>query len=170
MKKLALVAALAVLPACTVFHPERRQLLSYNWDALSRTVSGKPESPKDKNDWDRTATPVINWVFVAPFQALMLPFSFLGDALVVNPINGFEKAEIQTYNRRFSNDDIFGSTHSGVANYQLAPLLLPPLLTDLIAVPEFLARWIWNSTYWTDPVDQDSWNRYWNDHHESSTQ
>jgi len=170
MKRLVLVTALAVLPACTVFHPERRQLITWNWENLTNTVSVSPGEGKDKDAADNVVNPLINWILVAPFQAIMLPFSFLGDALIVNPINGWEKAEIQTYNRRFSRDDEFGTSQSAVNNYQYMPGLLPPILTDLIAVPEFLGHWIWNSTYWTPPVDKDSWNRYWNDHHEQSTQ
>jgi hypothetical protein len=170
MKRLALVTALAVLPACTVFHPERRQLTEWNLDLIKRTVASTPVGPSDKNDLDAAANPVIDYVLVLPFQAIMLPFSVLGDMLVVNPINGFEKAELQTYNRRFGRDDEFGTSQAGLNNEQLAPGLLPPILTDLIAVPEFLGHWLWNSTYWTDPVNKDSWNRYWNDHHEQSTQ
>ena len=39
MKRFVLVTALAVLPACTVFHPERRQLITWNWENLTNTVS-----------------------------------------------------------------------------------------------------------------------------------
>jgi len=170
MKRLALVTALAVLPACTVFHEDRRQLITWNWENLKTTVSVSPGTGNDKNAADNVVNPLINWVLVAPFQCIMLPFSFLGDALVINPINGWEKAEIQTYNRRFGRDDQFGTSQSAVNNYQYMPGILPPILTELIAVPEFLGHWIWNSTFWTDPVDKDSWNRYWNDHHEQSTQ
>lgn len=170
MKRLALVTALAVLPACTVFHEDRRQLTTWNLELIRDTVRAQPAGPRDKNDMDSAANPLINWILVAPFQVVMLPFSIAGDALVVNPINGFEKAELQVYNRRFSHDDELGTSQAGLNNEQLAPGLLPPLLCDLIAVPEFLGHWIWNSTYWTAPVSKDSWNRYWNDHHESSTQ
>ncbi len=166
MKRLALVAALAVLPACTTIHEDRRQLTRWNWDFIVDTA--KP--PEGSSGLDKVANPVINWVFVEPVAIVLLPISWLGDTLIVNPINGFEKAEIQTYNRRFGKDDEMGVSESGLRNVQYAPGLTPPIVSNVLYLPEFAMHWLWNSTYWTDPVNKDAWNQYWNDHHEQSSQ
>ncbi len=166
MKRLALVAALAALPACTTFHEDRRVLTEWNLDLIRDTAHPRPKKPCDARDFDGAANPIINYVFVEPIACLMLPVSWLGDTLIVNPINGFEKAELQTYNRRFSHDDEMGVSESGERNAQWVPGMTPWVVGDLLAAPEFLAHWIWNSTYPTAPVDKESWNMYWNEHHE----
>jgi hypothetical protein len=170
MKRLALVAALAVLPACTTVHPDRRTLTEWNLDLLRNTTRVRPSAPCDRADWDAAGNPLINWILVAPIEAVMLPGSWLVDTLVVNPINGWEKAELQSYNRRFGRDDELGVSESGLQNAQLAPGVAPWIVGDVLAAPEFLGHWLWNSIYWTDPVNKESWNQYWNDHHERSTQ
>ncbi len=171
MKRLALLAALAVLPACTTIHEDRRALTSWSWDYVVETARGTPKSPCDAGDLDGVVNPVINWVLVEPFAVLiMLPCSWVVDTVIVNPIDGWKKAELQVYNRRFGADDQRGSTESGVRNLQYAPAVLPWFVGDIIALPEFLGHWIWNSTYWTDPVNTESWNKYWSEHNEQSTQ
>lgn len=165
MKRLALVAALAVLPACTTIHEDRRTLTMWNLEFIKDTAVA-PREGNSGSGLDKIANPVINWVFVEPIACLMLPISWLGDTLIVNPINGFEKAEVQTYNRRFSTDDERGVSESALQNAQWAPGLTPPIVGNLLYLPEFCMHWLWNSTYWTAPVDKDSWNQYWNDHHE----
>lgn len=162
MKRLAFVAALAVLPACTTIHEDRRALTNWNLDFIVDTA----KAPTDGDGLDKVANPVINWVFVEPIACVLLPISWLGDTLIVNPINGFEKAEIQTYNRRFGKDDEMGVSESALRNAQYAPGLTPPIVGNILYLPEFAMHWLWNSTYWTDPVDVDSWNQYWNEHHE----
>ncbi len=170
MKRLALLAALAVLPACTTFHEDRRTLTDWNLNWIRETAGVKPKAPCDARDWDGAANPVINWVLVEPIACVMLPISWLGDTLIVNPINGWEKAELQVYNRRFGGDDSRGVSESGDRNAQWAPGVTPWIVGDVLAVPEFLGHWIWNSTYPTDPVNKESWNKYWNEHNEKSTQ
>ena len=170
MKRLALVAALAILPACTTIHEDRRVLTEWNLDLIRDTAHERPKQACDAHDWDGISNPIIKWVLVEPFAVVMLPISWLGDTLILNPINGFEKAELQSYNRRFGDDQDRGAAESANKNFQLAPGLPPPPIAQLLAIPEFLGHWIWNSTYWTDPVNKESWNRYWNEHHEESTQ
>jgi hypothetical protein len=171
MKRLALVAALAVLPAaCTTVHQDRRVLTDWNLDLIKDTGRERPKAACDYKDWDGVSNPIIKWVLVEPFACAMLPISWLGDTLVLNPINGFQKAELQVYNRRFGEDEERGVGEAADQNYQLAPLAPPPMVSDAFAVPEFLGHWIWNSTYWTAPVNKDSWNKYWNEHHEASSQ
>ena len=41
-----------------------------------------------------------------------------GDTLILNPINGWEKAELQVYNRRFGTDDSRGVSESAARNAQ----------------------------------------------------
>ena len=165
MKRLALVAALAVLPACTTIHEDRRALTRWNWEFIKDTAVAHREGG-GSSGLDKIANPVINWVFVEPVAIVLLPISWLGDTLIVNPIEGFAKAEVQTYNRRFGHDDEIGVSESGVQNAQYAPGITPPIVGNILYLPEFAMHWLWNSTYWTAPVDKDSWNQYWNDHHE----
>ena len=169
MKRLALVAALAVLPACTTIHEDRRALTSWSWEFIKDTAVAHREGG-GSSGLDKVANPVINWVFVEPVAIVLLPISWLGDTLIVNPINGFEKAEIQSYNRRFGLDDERGTSESSLQNAQWVPGITPPIVGNILYLPEFLMHWLWNSTYWTAPVDKDSWNQYWNDHHEQSSQ
>lgn len=170
MKRLALVAALAILPACTTFHEDRRTLTNWNLELIRGNAREKPKAACDRNDWDGTANPLITWVLVEPLAVAMLPVSWLGDTLVLNPINGWQKAELQTYNRRFGDDANRGVGEAADKNYQLAPGVVPAPVSDALALPEFAGHWLWNSVYWTAPVNKDSWNKYWNEHHEQSSQ
>jgi len=173
MKRLALVAALAglaVLPACTTFHKDRRSLTQWNLELIKDTA--KPSPAKSPESWhaDGVAHPVINYVFVEPIAAVMLPVSWLGDTLIVNPVNGFKKAQLQHHERRFGCDDQRGVVESQVKDYGTVVPWVPPWpVSDVLAAPEFLARWAWNSTYPTDPVNQDSYNAYWDEHNEQFT-
>lgn len=169
MKRLALVAALAILPACTTLHDDRRTLTDWNLELIRDTAHPGPTAPCDREDWDRVGNPLINWILVEPFAAVMLPVSWVVDTVVLNPIDGWQKAEIQTYNRRFGRDDERGTAESAIKNHQLAPMLPPPIIASAMAMPEFLGHWLWNSIYPTDPVNKDSWNAYWNEHHEQSS-
>src|SRR5436853_118022 len=135
MKRLALVAALAFLPACTTFHEDRRTLTDWNLDLIRQTGRVKPKAPCDPRDWDGFGNPLINWVLVEPVACVMLPISWLGDTLIVNPINGWQKAELQVYNRRFGADDTRGVSEAGVRNEQLAPGVAPWIVGDLLAAP-----------------------------------
>ena len=159
MKRLALLAALVILPACTSFHPDRRTMCEWNWKLLKDTTSAQPTAPCDAQDVDRLGNPMINWVIAIP-EFFFLPVSWGVDTFILNPIDGFKKAELQTYNRHYGADDQRGTSESQTREIIDAPMW--PF--------EFTAHWLWNSVYWTDPVNKDSWNKYWNDHNEHSTQ
>ena len=169
MKRLALVAALGILTACTTIHQDRRTLTNWNLDMIRETVHTRPKAACNASDWDGLTNPLINFI-PATFGCLMLPVSIVTDTLIVNPINGWEKAELQVYNRRFGHEETEGTSESGIRNAQVVPGVLPWIVGDALAVPEFAAHWLWNSTYPTDPVNKESWNTYWNEHHERSTQ
>jgi hypothetical protein len=170
MKRLALLATLAVLPACTTIHEDRRVLTNWNWDLITDTARSTPKGACDASDLDGIVNPLINWVLVEPIACVMLPGSWLIDTLILNPIDGWKKAELQVYERRFGTDDQRGVSESALRNAQVAPALTPWFVGDILALPEFLGHWIWNSTYWTDPVNKESWNKFWNEHNEKSTQ
>jgi len=172
MKRLALLAALAVLPACTTIHEDRRTLTRWNWELITDTArgAGTPSTGCGVGDADGVANPLINWILVEPFACIMLPGSWLVDTLIINPIDGWKKAELQVYNRRFGTDDFRGGRESALQSWQVAPAVTPWIVGNIIALPEFFGHWIWNSTYWTDPVNNDSWNKYWSEHNEQSTQ
>ena len=157
-------------PACTTIHEDRRVLTNWNLELIKDVAGSKPQTGCDSTDWDGFGNPIINWVLVEPICCAMLPVSWVVDTVVVNPINGFQKAELQTYNRRFGHDDEMGTSESGIKNFQFAPGVPPEPVPCLIGMPEFLGRWLWNSTFWTAPVNKDSWNAYWNEHHEQSSQ
>ena len=166
MKRLALLAALVILPACTAFHPERRTVTEWNWKLMRDTTGGKDwlggpnaKAPCDLQDVDGVGNPIINWIIAIPELAL-LPVSVAVDTVILNPIDGFKKAELQTYNRHYGADDTRGTAESQTREIIDAPMW--PF--------EFVAHWAWNSIYWTDPVNKDDWNKYWNDHNERSTQ
>ena len=170
MKRLALVAALALLPACTTVHQDRRALTNWNLELIRDVGRTTPRQACDANDWDGFGNPLINWILVEPIALAMLPVSWAIDTAIVNPINGFEKAELQSYNRRFGADAEMGTSESGLQNAQIAPAAAPWVVGDVLAAPEFVGHWLWNSLYWTAPVNKDSWNQYWNEHHEQSSQ
>jgi len=163
MKRLALLAALVILPACTTFHPDRRTATEWNWTLVKDTVKSKPKAPCDAQDADGLVNPVINWVIAIP-EVLMLPGSWAVDTFILNPIDGFKKAQLQTYNRRYGDEDERGGAEAGLRNGWTT---YPSMAEE---VPEVALHWIWNSIYWTDPVNKDQWNQFWNDHNERSTQ
>ena len=170
MKRNALVAltALALLPACTAIHPERRTLTQWNWE-LVVDHNAKVPGPKDANDLGSTMTPIIDWVLVQPIQVAFLPVSWVGDTFILNPIDGWKKAELDTHRDREGRYSGLETSEAGLKNYQYAPLLPPPIVSDLLDAPRFLARWLWNSTYWgADPVDDEAWETYWQRHFEQS--
>ena len=171
MKRFALVAALAILPACTAFHPDRRTATNWSLELIRDTGRTAPKQPCDRHDWDGMVNPIINYGLLEPVECFVIfPGSVLLDTLVLNPINGWQKAELQVYNRRFGGDDSRGASESGLREGQVAPGVAPWAAGDLVAAPEFVAHWLWNSLYWTDPVNKESWNSYWNQHHEASSQ
>ena len=170
MKRYALVAltAMALLPACTAIHPERRTLTDWNWELVT-DHNHKVEAPKDANSWTDTGYPIIDWVLVQPIQVLMLPLSWAGDTFILNPINAWKKAELDTHRDREGRYMDAPTSEAGLKNYQYAPMLPPPIVSDLLDAPRFLARWLWNSTYWgADPVDTESYDEYWNAHYEKT--
>lgn len=171
MKRYALVAltALAMLPACTAIHPERRTLTNWNWQLVT-DHNEKVDAPKNANGWTDTAYPIFDWVLVQPIQICMLPISWAGDTFILNPINAWKKAELQNHNDREGRYVGLGTSEDGVKNYQYAPLVPPPIVSDALDVPRFLARFLWNATYWgADPVNDEQYEEYWQHHHETSS-
>ena len=170
MKRYALVAltALAMLPACTAIHPQRRTLTDWNWELVVDHNHEVP-SPDNEGDLTRTATPIIDWVLVQPFQVALLPISWAADTFILNPINGWKKAELDNHMDREGRYAGLETSEQGLKNYQYGPWLPPPIISDLLDAPRFLARWLWNSTYWNaDPVNDEAWEDYWQRHYEVS--
>lgn len=191
MRKLALVAALAAfaaLPACTTFNPQRRTLTDWSVAQLKEpadpcgTMSYDPEPKAGEKDacggktifHGMTGRKVVNWVFVKPIELVMVPVSWLGDTLILNPIDGWKKAELDTYERRFCKAEAAGDewsdAHAAHHAYGVIPVATPWVVSDLLAAPEFAARWIWNSVSPADPVNTDAYNAYWREHNETTGQ
>jgi len=171
MKKFALVAltAMAMLPACTAIHPERRTLTDWNWEMVV-DHNHKVDAPKDSNSWTDSAYPVFDWVLVQPIQVALLPVSWVGDTFILNPIDAWKKAALDNHNDREGRYLGLSTSESGVKNYQYAPMIPPPFVSDALDYPRFLARFLWNATYWAaDPVDQSAYESYWQRHHEMSS-
>jgi hypothetical protein len=170
MKRFALfaLATMLALPACTTIHPERRTLTTWNWELLV-DHNHKLDAPKDENDLSRPGTALIDWVTVQPVAAVMMPVSWSIDTFFLNPIDGWKSATLSTYNDREVRYDLPDSQESAVKQYQYAPMLPPPIVSDLLDAPRFLLRWLWNSTYFNAPPhDQQAWNDYWNENNEQS--
>ena len=172
MKRFALaaIAALIVLPACTTIHPERRTLTDWNWDLVvdhNHSIS----SPDDEGDLTDTAWPLIDWVVVQPIQVAMLPVSWAGDTFILNPIDAWKSAELANHHDREVRYDVDDTSESSVKNYQYAPAVPPHIVSDVLDLPRFVLRWLWNSTYFNaEPHDQEAWNAYWNAHNEKTAQ
>lgn len=171
MKKSALVAltALALLPACTAIHPERRTLTEWNWE-LVVDHNHKVEGSDDANGWSDPAYAIFDWVLVQPIQVALLPVSWAGDTFILNPIDAWKKAELDNHNDREGRYLGLSTAEEGVKNYQYAPLLPPPIVSDALDAPRFVARFLWNATYWgADPVNQKEYEEYWQHHNEMSS-
>ncbi len=184
MKKIALVAAvlgLCALPACTTANPQRRTLTDWSLgnlrepaDPCGSMPSTKVSSKASKDNCgggnpDKAASGFIDAVFVKPVAFAMLPVAWVGDTLILNPINGWKKAEIQSYERRFCEAEKhqnWSDAHAAAEAGAGIPIAVPWIVTDLLAAPEFAARFVWNSVSATDPVCQDCYNAYWAKHNE----
>ncbi len=167
MKRLTLVAiaALIALPACTTIHPDRRTLTEWNWELLT-DGNQKVEAPKDVDSWSDTAYPVFDWLVVQPIALVMLPVSWAIDTVIVNPVNAFKKTQLDTHMDREGRYADLGTAEAAAKNYKPTPITPPWIVSDLLDLPRFAARWVWNSTYWSDPVDVDGYEEYWQTHYE----
>lgn len=179
MKKIALVAAvlgLCALPACTTANPQRRMLTDWSLANIKEPVDpcgSMPSSKETKDncggDQEKAAARFIDTVFVKPISFAMLPVAWAGDTLILNPINGWKKAEIQCQERRFceaGKHADWSDAHAAAESGAGIPIATPWIVTDILALPEFAARFVWNSVSSTDPVCQDCYNSYWNQHNE----
>jgi hypothetical protein len=167
---LAALAAVTLLSACTTLHEDRRTLTEWNWKVV--TDHAQPiTAPEGMKDWDGTIHPIIDWITVEPVAFALLPVSWLGDTLILNPIDGWKKAELaqhKSFESRYSE----GSTaQTANQNFQTLPPAMPPwIVADALTWPHFALNWVWNSTYPTDPHCETSWNKYWQQHNEVSSQ
>jgi hypothetical protein len=181
MKKLALavsLAALAGLPACTTFNPKRRTMTNWNLSMLREppdpcgTMSPETEmyTTKDcRSSADRAGRGIVDAVFVKPIAFLMMPISWVTDTLVLNPIDGYKKAELDSHERRFCHtgaEEGWSNAHAAHHAYGVVPVATPWVVSDALAAPEFVARWFWNSVTPTDPVDKAAYEEYWRQHNE----
>lgn len=180
---IAAVAALGALPSCTTFNPDRRQLTEWNLGLIKEhrdpcgTMSAEP-APTEKNSKcgaldNMNGSRVIDWVFVKPIAFVMLPISWLGDTLLLNPIDGYKKAELDTHERRFCQTEAhpeWSDAHAAHHAYGVIPVATPWVVSEALALPEFAARWVWNSVTPTAPVNQDDYNAYWRMHNETTGQ
>ena len=172
MKRLAVVVALAglwVLPGCTTIHPERRTLTNWNLELIKEAASPGPQPVDSIYDFDGVANPIANWLLVEPLAVVMFPASWVTGTLILNPINGWQKAELQVHERRFGRDDERGAAESALkSGYAMAPWAPPAPVGDALAFPEFVGHWLWNSIYPTGPVSKAGYNLYWDEHNEDT--
>lgn len=186
MKKLALVAAVAAcaaLPACTTFHSQRRTLTDWSLSQIREkrdpcgsmsadTQAAAGKIPCNAGNADGAARSFIDAAFVKPVAFALLPVSWLGDTLILNPINAYKKAELDSHERRYcapeAAGDNWSDAHAAHHAYGAVPVLTPWVVSDALAAPEFAARWIWSSVYPTDPVNQAAYEQYWREHNETT--
>ena len=179
---IAAVAALGALPSCTTFNPERRQLTEWNWSLVKENKDPCGTMPEPTNmgmgkkcgpSADVAGNTVIDAIFVKPIAFVMLPISWLGDTLLLNPIDGYKKAELENHERRFCQTEAhpeWSDAHAAQHAYGVIPVATPWIVSEALAAPEFAARWIWNSVAPTAPVNQDDYNAYWREHNEMTGQ
>ena len=182
MKKIALVAtiaALAGLPACTAFNPQRRTMTDWNMSMIKEPVDpcgsmsplSGPNAAKCGTNADGAGRSFIDALLVKPIAFAMIPISWATDTLILNPIDAYKKTELDTHERRFcradGNDD-WSDAHAAHHAYGVVPVATPWVVSEALAAPEFTARWFWNSVYPTDPVNQDAYDDYWREHNEQT--
>lgn len=175
----------ATLPACTTLHPDRRQMTEWNWSLVRQKPDPCGTMPKPDpylemdakgptkcgGNLDAGGNTLIDWVLVKPVAIVMLPVSWLTDTLLLNPINGYKKAELQNYERRFCEAEMhpeWSDARAAHNAYGVVPVLTPWIVSDALAAPEFAARWLWNSTAPTSPVNDANYEAYWREHNEST--
>lgn len=179
MKKLALAGLLAAvvgLPACTTFNPHRRTMTDWNMSMLREnhdpcgTLHPDTQPPHGWKGWDNVGKKGVNWVLVKPIQGVMLPISWLTDTLILNPIDGYKKAEYDTHEHKTCKADMtcVSNAQADHHSYGVIPAATPWPVSWALTAPEFLGRWIWNSTTPTDPVCPCAYEEYWRAHNEST--
>lgn len=186
MKKLALAALLAAgvgLPACTTFNPHRRQLTDWSVAMLREkpdpcgTFPAESHPCKGKNcvcnRADRMGRKVVDVVCVKPIVAVvMIPAAWLTDTLILNPIEGWKKAEVETHERKTCKaehaGDKWSDVHADQHSYGVVPTVTPWPIGYLLSAPEFVARFAWNALTPTDPICPGTYGEYWREHNEST--
>ena len=179
MKKIALVAVvlgMCALPACSTFNPQRRTLTDWTVSRAREPADpcgNMPTSAQPKSDCggnpEKAASTFIDSVLVKPITFAMIPIAWVGDTFILNPINGWKKAELQTYERRFCRAEAepkWSDAHAASEAGGAIPIAVPWVVSDALALPEFAGRFVWNTVSNTDPVKQDAYNEYWNEHNE----
>lgn len=181
MKRIVLAVALAAsaaLPACTTAHPERRTMTDWSLALVRQPVDPCGSMPGHETakegcggNAEGGARRFIDSAFVKPVAFATLPVAWAMDTALLNPIDGWKKAQLQCHERRLCKNEAAGDSISNAHADFNAGGVVPtatPFLGTVLYAPEFAARWIWNSVYPTDPVNQDAYNSYWNDHNEKS--
>jgi hypothetical protein len=137
---LMLVGALAVasLPGCilTPLHPERRQVTRWDWE-LVRMDDGIKDVP------------------VMVFGAVLLPVAWVVDSFIVNPIDSYKGAMLDTHDIAWDDVDE-GKSQAYVKSHgrTFGALILGP----------FDFMWRANSPVMAGPHNPDAWKFYWNTH------
>jgi hypothetical protein len=172
MKRTVLVAtlfALTALPACTAFHPERRTVTNWNLH-LMRHNSFQTCAPGDCEDWDtKTAPDAIDWITVQPIALAMLPLSIACDTFIVNPIDGWKRAEYEAHAEHYEWAPDASNAEAATYAYGKGPMPGGWAASQALAMPQFIGRWIWNSTaYCAAPHNAEKWQEYWETHNEES--
>ncbi|MCE9638273.1 MAG: hypothetical protein K8T90_21440 [Planctomycetes bacterium] len=181
MKSFGLVAVISVgaaLSACTTFNPHRRTMTDWNVSMLKApvdpcgsmpAVEGTGNNGQCGGNAEGAGRRAIDAIFVKPIAFAMMPISWATDTLILNPIDGYKKAELEVHERRFCETEShpeWSDAHAAHHAYGAVPVATPWVISEALALPEFAARWVWNSVYPTSPVDQDAYNQYWREHNE----
>ncbi|MCG3134490.1 MAG: hypothetical protein HMLKMBBP_01797 [Planctomycetes bacterium] len=180
MKRIVLAVALAAsaaLPACTTMNPERRTMTDWSIALIRRApdpcgnMPGHDAKREGCGNMEGGASRFVDAVFVKPIAFATLPVTWALDTALLNPIDGWKKAQLQCHERltcvNEQQGDAMSNAHADFNAGGVIPVATPWLGTVLYA-PEFAARWVWNSVYPTDPVNQDDYNAYWQQHNEKS--
>ncbi len=174
MKRTVLaVAVLAsmVLPSCTVFHPQRRQMTDWNFDIIKEHAVAICRAPENCEEWNPLAETVVDWVTVQPLAIAMLPLSILCDTLILNPIDAWKCAEMKVHHKRHDRHAEHSNAQAAHYDFQAKPPFVPPNApsSDLLALPRFLGHWLWGATSCcSEPCPEGDWNEYWNEHKEET--
>lgn len=185
MNKLAFVAvaaAAACLPACTTVHKNRRTMTEWSMSGLKESADPCGSMPKESGaaykgtkcqDADPTIAgrSAVDALTVKPIQFAMLPISWALDTVLLNPINAWKKAELETYERKYcktSDDPNCTDAHAAHHAYGVVPTATPWPISYVLTAPEFAARWVWHSVTPSDPVNEKAYDAYWREHNETT--
>ena len=173
MKKAILVAAVAAsmaLPSCTVFHPERRQMTDWNVEIIKEHAVAICRAPENCDDWNPLARTVVDWLTVQPLAIAMMPVSIAVDALILNPIQSWRCAEMDTHFDRHDKHPEHSNEQAAHYDFQAVPPYVPPNpSSDILTLPRFLGRFLWSATSCCSaPCSEEDWAEYWNEHKETT--